>query len=172
MMSHLSRQVWGKAANPLHMFQRSQLQHLRVNSVFFKPTVSLRVLFPFWVWLSAHGEFYTDILRAWGQQLSQSDWNVYSTLSVAEEGWVFKNEWLFEVSINQQVQHQCAGCRLGPFLRIWYLCFAPSKILSTKEDKLLTQATLQKVCLIIDILILITIIIIIIVFFNIILLYI
>lgn len=33
--------------------------------------------FAFWLWLSAHGEFYTDVLWASGQQLSQSHWNVY-----------------------------------------------------------------------------------------------
>lgn len=82
-----SRQLWGKAANPLHMLALGgSVSPLRVSLSRFLSEPA-----------SAQGEFYTGILWALGQQLSQSDWNAAAASVWLQEGRAFRTEWLFEL---------------------------------------------------------------------------
>lgn len=115
--SHLSRQVWGKAANPLHIFQRFQLQCFRVNSVFLlehcvsqSPFCFLTLAFSSWGVLYRRPLGFGPIAKPIRLECVQHG----QLKSLAEEGRVFRCV-CFEVSINQQIQHQCAGWRLWPF---------------------------------------------------------
>lgn len=97
--THLSRQVWGKAANPLHIFQRFQLRLLSRVSLLSAhsdpriPCCFLRLLSCTWRVLYRHP-------LGFGPAANQSGWNVHSSVSAAEEGRELASEGLFEVYIH------------------------------------------------------------------------
>lgn len=108
--THLSRQVWGKAANPLHIFQQFQLCPFRrvfLLSLSPIPCCFLRLLFCTWRVLCGHP-------LGFGPTANQSDWNVHSSVSAVEEGRDLASERLFEVYIHR---HAAADPEHGPVLQ-------------------------------------------------------